>query len=102
MMLVSKGNSIISDFRFSKPELANDKVLEEKIARYNQIKELQKKYIDEGKQEEAIELAKETMNLLVETLEIYMKDLILNSDIELCVDKNELSYKVPKIYRQEN
>ena len=102
MMLVSKGNSIISDFRFSKPELANDKVLEEKIARYNQIKELQKKYIDEGKQEEAIELAKETMDLLVETLEIYMKDLILNSDIELCVDKNELSYKVPKIYRQEN
>lgn len=102
MMLVSKGNSIISDFRFSKTELANDKVLEEKIARYNQIKELQKNYIDEGKQEEAIELAKETMDLLVETLEIYMKDLILNSDIELCVDKNELSYKVPKIYRQEN
>ena len=66
------------------------------------LKNCKKNYIDEGKQEEAIELAKETMDLLVETLEIYMKDLILNSDIELCVDKNELSYKVPKIYRQEN
>lgn len=102
MMLVSKGNSIISKFRFSKPELANDKVLEEKIAEYNEIKELEKQYINEGKQGEALKLSSKTMNLLMETREIYMKDLLLNSDIKLCVDKKELSYTVPIIYRDEN
>ena len=100
MQLVSKGNSIISDFRFSKPELANDKVLDEKIAEYNEIKELQKQYINEGKQNKAIELSSKTIELLMETREIYLKDLILNSDIELCVDKKELSYKVPVLYSE--
>ena len=108
MMLTSKGNSIIFDFIFDKPELANDKLLEEKIAKYNDIKEQQKKYMDEGKQEEALELYSQTGKLLTELREIYEKDLILNSNIELCVDKNELSYTVPIIYgkkedsKQEN
>lgn len=100
MQLVSKGNSIISDFRFNKPELANDKVLEEKLAEYNEIKELQKQYINEGKQDKALELASKTIELLMETREIYLKDLILNSDIELCVDKKELSYTVPVLYSE--
>lgn len=100
MQLVSKGNSIISDLRFNKPELANDKVLEEKLAEYNEIKELQKQYINEGKQDKALELASKTIELLMETREIYLKDLILNSDIELCVDKKELSYTVPVLYSE--
>ena len=100
MQLVSKGNSIISDFRFSKPELANDKVLEEKLAEYNKIKELQKQYINEGKQNKALKLASKTIELLMETREIYLKDLILNSDIELCLDRKELSYTVPTLYSE--
>ena len=99
-MLTVKGNQIISDFRFSKPELANDKLLEEKIAKYNEIKEQEAKYIDEGKQKQALELASQTMDLLTEIREIYTKDLILNSDLELCVDKRELSYTVPIIYSE--
>jgi len=98
MMLTSKGNSIIFDFMFDKTELANDKILERKIAEYNYIKEQQKKYMDEGKQEETLELYAQTGDLLTELREIYEKDLILNSNIELCVDKNELSYTVPIIY----
>ena len=98
MMLTSKGNSIIFDFIFEKPELANDKLLEKKLKEYNDIKEQQKKYMDEGKQEEALELYSQTGELLTELREIYEKDLILNSNIELCVDKNELSYTVPVIY----
>jgi len=91
MMLTSKGNSIIFDFIFDKPELANDKLLEKKLKEYNDIKEQQKKYMDEGKQEKALELYSQTGDLLTELREIYEKDLILNSNIELCVDKNELS-----------
>ena len=98
MMLATKGNQIIFDFCFNKPELANDKVLEETIANYNQIKELQKKYMDEGKQEEAIKLLQETKVGLREIRDTYTNDLILNSNIELCVDKNELSNTVPEIY----
>lgn len=98
MMLTSKGNSIIFDFIFDKPELANDKLLEEKIKKYNDIKEQQKKYMDEGNQEKALELYSQTGDLLTELRAIYEKDLILNSNIELCVDKNELSYTVPVIY----
>lgn len=100
MMLTAKGNMIISNFRFSKPELANDKELEEKVTRYNEIKELQTKYINEGKRDKALELSSEITDLLFETQELYMKDLILNSDIELCVDKKELSYNVPIIYSE--
>lgn len=99
-MLASKGRSILSKFSFSKPELVNDKILEEKIKEYNSIKERQKKFIDEGNQEKAIEISSGTMELLKEIQDIYLKDLILNSDIELCVDKNELSYEVPVLYSE--
>lgn len=98
--LTVKGNSIILDFSLSKPELAKDKILEEKVREYKSIKEQEKKLIDEGKKDKAIEISSGTLELLEEIRDIYLKDLILNSDIELCVDKKELSYEVPVLYSE--
>ena len=98
--LTVKGNSIILDFSLSKPELAKDKILEEKVREYKSIKEQEKKLIDEGKKDKAIEISSGTLELLEEIRDIYLKDLILNSDIELCVDKKKLSYEVPVLYSE--
>ena len=100
-MLTVKGNSIILDFSFRKPELAKDKILEEKVKEYKSIEEQVKKLVDEGKKDKAIEISSGTLELLKEIQDIYLKDLILNSDIELCVDKKELSYEVPVLYSEE-
>lgn len=99
-MLASKGRSILSKFSFSKPELVNDKILKEKIKEYNDIQEQQKKFIDKGQQEKAIDIASGTMELLLEIQDRYIKELLLNSDIELCVDKKELSFEVPVLYSE--
>lgn len=99
-MLTVKGNQIIADFMIEKPELVNDKLLEEKIEERNKIKEKQKELYDKGKEEKALELSSETTNLYSQIREIYTKDLILNSDLELCVDKGEFSYTVPTIYSE--
>lgn len=101
-MLSNKGMNIVFDFMTNKPELANDKILDEKIKALNELKEQQKKLIDENKQSEALELSKEFYNQYNEIRELYVKDLIINSDLELCVDKGELSKKAPTIYREEN
>ena len=100
-MLTGKGNSIILDFSLRKPELAKDKILEEKVKEYKSIEEQVKKLVDEGKKDKAIEISSGTLELLKEIQDIYLKDLILNSDIELCVDKKELSYEVPVLYSEE-
>lgn len=100
-MLTVKGNSIILDFSLRKPELAKDKILEEKVKEYKSIEEQVKKLVDEGKKDKAIEISSGTLELLKEIQDIYLKDLILNSDIELCVDKKELSYEVPVLYSEE-
>ena len=99
-MLTVKGNQIIADFMLKKPELVNDNLLEEKIDERNKIKEKQKELYDEGKKKKALELSSEAINLYGQIREIYIKDLILNSDLELCVDKGELSYTVPTIYSE--
>lgn len=101
-MLSTKGMNIVFNFMINKPELANDKILEEKIKVLNELKEQQKKLIDENKQSEALELSKEFYNQYNEIRELYVRDLIINSDLELCVDKGELSRTVPTIYREEN
>lgn len=99
-MLTVKGNQIIADFMLEKPELVNDNLLEEKIEERNKIKEKQKELYDEGEEEKALELSSESIDLYGQIREIYIKDLILNSDLELCVDKGELSYTVPTIYSE--
>lgn len=101
-MLLYKGMNIAFDFMINKPELANDKILDEKVKALNQLKEQQKELVEENKQSEALELSKDFYNQYNEIRELYVKDLIVNSDIELCVDKGELSYEVPTIYTEDN
>lgn len=69
-MLTVKGNQIIADFMIEKPELVNDKLLEEKIEERNKIKEKQKELYDKGKEEKALELSSETTNLYSQIREI--------------------------------
>ena len=71
------------------------------VKEYKSIEEQVKKLVDEGKKDKAIEISSGTLELLKEIQDIYLKDLILNSDIELCVDKKELSYEVPVLYSEE-
>lgn len=101
-MLSTKGMNIVFNFMINRPELANDKILEEKIKALNELKEQQKKLIDENKQSEALELSKDFYNQYNEIRKLYVRDLIINSDLELCVDKGEVSRTIPTIYPEEN
>lgn len=92
MMLQVKGSSIITKFAIDRPELANDEELERMVKEYKEIKD------NSNNIAEYMNKVKTTYS---EILEKYIEDLILNSDIELCVDKNELSYKVPEIYKEK-
>lgn len=102
MYLSNKGIDILWDFMLEKPELAEDKELENKVEQIKNIQGKQKELVDAGKREEAIEFTSELAKLLKEVREIYTQDLILNAEIELCVDKNELSYEVPILYYEIN
>lgn len=99
-MLSFKGMNMLSNLIVDKPELANDEELDEKVKRLNELTEQQKKLMDENKQVETSDVTKELYNQYNEVRELYIKDLIINSDLELCVDKGELSKTVPTIYSE--
>lgn len=94
LILSSKGMTILNKFMIEKPELAKDSALEEKVKQYKKLKE---EIYDSNNMEDFKMKSNNLLKLFEEISETYKKDLILNSDIELCVDKNELSYKVPEI-----
>lgn len=98
-MLESKGIQVVFELMLDKPELAHDTILEEKVERY---KELQEKQNDLNAQEEMLSSTQDAVQLLTEIRELYVKDLIINSELELCVDKGELSTTVPTIYEENN
>ena len=98
----NKGMNIVLNFMINKPELVNDETLNEKVRELNQLSEQQNKLANKNKTSEALELSKNLYNYYNEVRELYVKDLIVNSDIELCVDKRELSKTVPTIYKEEN
>ena len=100
--LSNKGMNIVLNFMINKPELVNDETLNEKVRELNQLSEQQNKLANKNKTSEALELSKNLYNYYNEVRELYVKDLIVNSDIELCVDKRELSKTVPTIYKEEN
>lgn len=99
-MLSFKGMNMLSNLIVDKPELANDEELDEKVKKLNELTEQQKKLMDENKQVETSDVTKELYNQYNEVRELYIKDLIINSDLELCVDKGELSKTVPTIYSE--
>ena len=92
MMLQVKGSSIITKFAIERPELALDENLEKKVKEYNELK---------NNSNTPAEYMNKSVELYNEIRELYIKDLILNSNVELCVDKNESSYKVPEIYKEK-
>lgn len=96
-MLSTKGMQIVYKFMLEKPELANDKILEEKVNEYKKLQDAQKDMTDKG---EMLNAAKDGTKLFTEIRELYVKDLIINSNIEFCADKGELSTKVPEIYSE--
>lgn len=96
-MLSVKGMQIVYKFMLEKPELANDKILEEKVSTYKELQDAQKDMTDK---EEMLNAVKDGTKLLTEIRELYVKDLIINSNIEFCADKGELSTKVPEIYSE--
>lgn len=96
-MLSAKGMQIVYKFMLEKPELANDKILEEKVNTYKELQDAQKDMTDK---EEMLNAVKDGTKLLTEIRELYVKDLIINSNIEFCADKGELSTKVPEIYSE--
>ncbi len=95
--LGANGLSKVYAYAFEKPELANDEELIEKINRYEEIRNEQKNLINEGKTEEVSEKSSEIIEIYSEIVDIYTKDLILNMNLEFCVDNHELSTKVPEI-----
>lgn len=96
-MLSAKGMQIVYKFMLEKPELANDKIHEEKVNTYKELQDAQKDMTDK---EEMLNAVKDGTKLLTEIRELYVKDLIINSNIEFCADKGELSTKVPEIYSE--
>lgn len=100
--LSNKGMNIVLNFMINRPELVNDETLNEKVRELNQLSEQQNKLANENKTSEALELSRNLYNYYNEVRELYVKDLIVNSNIELCVDKRELSKTVPTIYKEEN
>ena len=100
-MLTAKGISIISKFMLEKPELAKDKKLEQKVEEYIKAKEKQLELIKANNTEEFRASMNTYISPLEEIRQLYIKDLLLNSNIELCVEKNELYTTIPKVY-QEN
>lgn len=98
MTLGMNGSRLLIDFMIERPELANDSKLEELVEEYKNIKKEQEALINEKKSAEAADLINRQMELSLQIKELYTKDLILNSDLKLVVDKNELSTKVPQIY----
>ena len=100
-MLTYKGMQIIFDFIFEKTELAKDEELEIKIKQLQEMQETQNKLVNETdteKRKEIIESVKDFQKLHTEVREKYVEDLVLNSTLELWVEKDELSYTVPEIY----
>lgn len=100
-MLVVKGSMILDKFMLEKTELVNDEELDKKVEKLNQIREKQTEALHNNNLEEAQNSIAEFAKLYKEIRELYMWDLILNSNLELCVDKKELSNTVPEIYTKE-
>lgn len=82
--LISNGISIINDFMLEKPEMANDDELIKKVEEYNSRQQRQ-------------EISNDMWLLLREIEDLFTRDLIMNSDLQLCVDDMELSYTVPEV-----
>lgn len=104
-MLSTKGSNILSDFVLKRPELANDKELENKVKQLNDMQESRKELSNEtdtNKRKEIMKSTKDFSKLYSEAKELYIKDLILNSELELCIDQKELSHTVPEIYLINN
>lgn len=100
-MLVAKGSRILHKFMLERTDLVNDKELNKKVEELNQIKEKQTEESNNGNMENVTNLMTEYMDLYQEISELYMWDLILNSKLELCVDRQKLSNTVPEIYTEE-
>ena len=101
-MLTSKGNSIISKYATDRPELVNDKEYEEKLAEYKKLKkDKEEAAINSNNANILIESITDSYKLLTEIRDIYIKNLIINSNIELCVEKQELYTGIPEIYQEE-
>lgn len=98
-MLSAKGIQTIYSLMIEKPELAKDRILEGKVNAYKKLREVQKNMTDK---EEMLNAVREGTKLLTEIRELYIKDLIINSNIEFCIDKGERSTKVPVIYSESN
>ncbi len=98
-MLTAKGIQTIYNLMIEKPELAKDRILEGKVNTYKKSRETQKNMTDK---EEMLSAVREGTKLLTEIRELYIKDLILNSNIEFCIDRGEASTKVPEIYLESD
>lgn len=98
-MLSAKGIQTIYNLMIEKPELAKDRILEEKVNTYKKLRETQKNITDK---EEKLKSVRDGTKLLTEIRELYIKDLIINSNIEFCIDKGEVSTKIPEIYSESN
>ena len=96
----SKGIDVLFKIMLEKPEIVNDKKLEKKVRKYKQLQENIANNVEEIResQEDTSKYFSEAYQMLIEIQETFINDLILNCDIELCVDKGELSYRVPEIY----
>lgn len=99
MDLQSKGMRILYNFMTEKPELANDKELEKMVEEHLMLKDKTKKLMEENKTEEALSINSDSMDIYTKIKDLYICDLILNAEIELCVDKKELYTEVPEIYK---
>lgn len=98
-MLSAKGIQTIYNLMIEKPELAKDRILEGKVNTYKKLREAQKNMTDK---EEMLKSVRDGTKLLTEIRELYIKDLIINSNIEFCIDKGEVSTKIPEIYSESN
>ncbi|MDO5556487.1 MAG: hypothetical protein Q4G09_07880 [Clostridia bacterium] len=98
--LSGKGQLILLEYMIERPELVKAEGLEEKIAIYKDLREREKKALLEEKNgDNYLSISKESTKIYSEIRHIYTNALIINGNLELCVDKKELSTKVPEIYK---
>ena len=98
MRVQAKGMDIINKFMLERPELANDEEFTKKVETYNNTMN----QIESGTNitENSLTYVKNATNQLLEIRDLYIKDLILQQDIELCAEKQELSTKTPEVYQE--
>ena len=98
--LSGKGSGTLNTILVDDPELIDNKKISEISKKYSKIYNDMIENVEQVEAQNLQEYIKEKNSELYKLKDEAVEILILDSEIELCVDKKELSTKVPKLYSE--